>query len=146
MRIFPTSTFLFQPVRLSFWAMISILGKNSNTWTNKIGIIRLYFGSIFPPVRLFQPVCLLILTKFPTSTFIHTSTFIWDFRVLSILLRSKNGNFTMKIGQISFKIVEFSTNCWILNNSQVHLDIDYLRASCYIIFLWILHNFCPFHQ
>ena len=82
MRIFPTSTVLFQPVRLLFWAMISILGENSNTWTNKIGIIRLYFGSIFPPVRLFQPVRLLILTKFPTSTFIHTSTFIWDFRVL----------------------------------------------------------------
>ena len=81
MRIFPTSTLLFQPVRLLFWAMISILGKNSNTWTNKIGIIRLYFGSIFPPVRLFQPVRLLILTKFHTSTFIHTSMFIWDFRV-----------------------------------------------------------------
>ena len=66
--------------------MISILGKNSNTWTNKIGIIRLYFGSIFPPVRLFQPVRLLILTKFPTSTFIHTSTFIWDFRVPNVII------------------------------------------------------------
>ena len=84
LRIFPTSTLLFQPVRLFIWAIISILDQNSKLnrkLTNKIRIIRQYFGSIFPPVRLFQPVRLLIFTNFPTSTFIPTNTFIPDFRV-----------------------------------------------------------------
>ena len=81
MRIFPTSTLLFQPVRLFIWAIISILdqiSKLNRKLTNKIGIIRQYFGSIFPTVRLFQPVRLLVLTNFPTSTFIR------DFRVVSL--------------------------------------------------------------
>ena len=75
---------LFQPVRLFILAIISILDQNSKLnrkLTNKIRIIRQYFGSIFPPVRLFQPVRLLIFTNFPTSTFIPTNTFIPDFRV-----------------------------------------------------------------
>jgi hypothetical protein len=46
-------------------------------FTNKIGIIRQYFGWIFQLVHLFQPVRLLILTNFPTSTFIP------DFRVFT---------------------------------------------------------------
>ena len=43
---------------------------------------KLYFwANNFAPVCLFGPVCLFILTKFPTSTLIWSSTFIRNFRV-----------------------------------------------------------------
>ena len=40
-----------------------------------------FWANDFAPVSLFGPVCLFILTKFPTSTLIWSSTFIRNLRV-----------------------------------------------------------------
>ena len=101
MVFFPPVRFLFQTVRLLNFnqeiqnpKIMSALFWKSNPRCGYMSCFNFYipriYCKIFQPVRLFQPILLLIFENFPTSTFIPDRTFIQDLRVVAYNLICKS--------------------------------------------------------